>query len=88
MNNDYISRQAVIDVMKKSCNTMCVPAVKAIPTANVAEVKYGKWVKPSGFSGYVCSECGRPPKTMYEILTEYCPHCGCEMELTSKDKNE
>ena len=55
----------------------------------MGERKTGKWIKrskPTEFCTewwYVCSECGnRPLRGSFvnsEVLSEFCPHCGCRM---------
>ena len=54
------------------------------PTADVQEVRYGKWVKPSPCSQRICSCCERTPKTIFEWLPPYCPHCGARMDGDEK----
>ena len=49
------------------------------PTADVQEVRHGKWIINSdGYYPY-CSECGKEPKEM----SEFCPHCGAKMDKES-----
>lgn len=43
------------------------------PTADVAEVKRGKWRRTA--SDYECSECSYP----MDYITPYCPYCGAKM---------
>ncbi len=44
------------------------------PTADVVDVKYGKWLQD--FDGdYYCSKCGHYPKA---DVREYCPYCGAK----------
>lgn len=48
----------------------------------------GRWIENSGADGgfHFCSECRKQAFTynegndVYEVLTEYCPHCGAEMD--------
>lgn len=69
-----------------------------IPTADVAEVKHGKWVmvekeiKTDGdYDVYKCSLCGRKivcdryPTKSVEELFPYC-HCGAKMEEETESK--
>ena len=61
-----------------------------IPTADVVEVKHGKWERREDgiFYWYECSECSEhPPYDKYHNmwLSEYCPHCGAKMD--GKDTN-
>ena len=57
---------------------------KILPTADVVEVRHGRWVKsgqsfvyPHKFRNYSCSMCG------YDIekaKCNYCPNCGARMD--------
>lgn len=70
------------------CDKSNCPILNA-PTADVAEVKHGKWIKmynnPSD-GNYYCSEChkyrdivtGR--KTPRDRDFSYCPNCGARMD--------
>ena len=62
------------------------------PTANVQEVKHGKWIKDvrkqrddGEIYDYCCSLCrGAASKGEYgnyDIFTDFCPHCGTKMDL-------
>lgn len=46
------------------------------PTADVAEVKHGRWISNEFGRVYICSECGRKETTNTE---PYC-HCGAKMD--------
>ena len=58
--------------------------VRKTPTADVAEVKHGKWIHASvdmGFFRFRCSECGLDD--VYDEEREqyrYCPNCGARMD--------
>lgn len=57
-------------------------AFDKIPTADVQEVKHGKWIKEhfdseSGEFYHTCSKCGMELKETY--LDNYCPNCGVKM---------
>lgn len=49
------------------------------PTANVVEIRYGEWVKPSPSSQECCKQCGKTPKLIFGLLPDYCPWCGAKM---------
>jgi len=62
-----------------------------IPTADVEEVRHGKWVKDKSkmrgdgeIYDYCCSRCcglaGKNDYNNYSILSAYCPHCGAKMD--------
>ena len=59
--------------------------IESTPTAEVAEVKHGRWVVDrefgndvmSGEQMVICSECG---KGIFWGRQNYCPNCGARME--------
>ena len=59
--------------------------VDEMPTADVAEVKRGRWIVDrefgndvmSGEQMVICSECG---KGIFWGRQNYCPNCGAKME--------
>ena len=62
------------------------------PTADVQEVKHGKWIKDERerrddgeIYDYCCSLCkGQAVKGEYnnnDLFTDFCPHCGAKMDL-------
>lgn len=69
-----------------------VKRIKDIEPADVAPVRYGRWIKPTGMmppehhGHYECSECGawagrdwlRPWREV--LLTDFCPNCGAKMD--------
>lgn len=64
-------------------------AIDALPAADVAEVRHGRWI-PSDMGGgepdeaYICSECGEPWTLIdgnpAENNMRYCPNCGARMD--------
>ncbi len=79
-------------IKKAVCNLG--QAIKAIiknhPTADVVEVRHGKWVKVIGFDvdkrvWFMCSKCGRSvfvyPNDLdkIDVIFPYC-HCGAKMD--------
>ena len=55
--------------------------IKRMPTADVVEVKHGKWVgKPlAGYCTVMCSVCG----SVFLVNSgrwKYCPNCGAKMD--------
>ena len=55
-----------------------------VPTADVQEVRHGKWIRQDGRPEAICSECGR--NVVYQVINyrwqfeNYCPHCGAKMD--------
>ena len=81
---EYIEREVAMEVIANVSfylNPLCLKEqrkkIKAIPTADVAEVKHGKWIKDRNC--YTCSECG-----FYYFANNskanYCPNCGARMD--------
>ena len=61
-----------------------IRCISRTPTADVQEVKHGRWLMDSSGAEY-CSECLRYPfdDGEYHIsgwVSEYCPHCGAKMD--------
>lgn len=72
-----------------------VEFIKNAPTADVAEVKHGEWIKMSDADGvyWACSKCGEdiprvshfdPQFDLFPRLksiekTNFCPNCGADM---------
>lgn len=68
-------------------NDPVVIAAGVEPTANVQEVRHGKWVlyKPrreNRNATYKCSECKKVCSSYYNDVGgwNYCPHCGAKMD--------
>ena len=58
-----------------------ISIIKAMPTADVVEVRHGEW----GFDGlgWTCSECGEyglTNKAKMQVHSTYCPNCGALMD--------
>ena len=54
-----------------------------IPTADVAEVRHGKWKYVDGDLGYSdleCSECEATTLFFDDERFNYCPNCGAKMD--------
>lgn len=65
--------------------------IEDAPTADVEEVKHGKWIRMEDdfVYWYACSECkGHIPKTEYgnDAWSDYCPHCGAKMDLGDEEE--
>ena len=50
------------------------------PTADVAPVVHGKWIREDNSLGWVCSRCGRGVNNNPEGIDLYCYHCGAKMD--------
>lgn len=86
--DDLIKRQDAIGACLNGCCACvndCVDEIEKLPSAQ----KTGKWTTKSDTNPYYttwwyeCSECGQKPlRDGYEqeVLSDYCPSCGCRME--------
>ena len=50
------------------------------PTADVAPVVHGKWIREDNSLGWVCSRCGKGINADPEGIDLYCYHCGAKMD--------
>ena len=55
-----------------------------IPTADVVEVKRGKWLNIIFTQRYICSLCGNE---IYFGKDKFCSECGAKMDGTSKERD-
>lgn len=101
----YIDADRLIKVIRQDvCSTCavddecvcayadCITYIEDCPTADVKEVKHGRWEKTCvfGIRGefYRCSACElkeEVPTNEGEPLYYYCPWCGAKMDLEVKD---
>lgn len=90
----YIEKEPIIEFIKNGLNNPnktkaygydaieILTEIEFSPTADVVEVKHGKWEKKtfiifdSEKVGYHCSECN----TTWDVNTNYCPNCGAKMD--------
>lgn len=92
---DYISRQAVLDLdFDRICVTCAKPnemirqKIIELPVINHQKPKTGQWITfeamQSGFKEiwYRCSICKW--KNALLLPRNYCPNCGCRMESEAK----
>ena len=78
-------------VSKAIPTTELYDILEQIPTADVVEVKHGKWMFTPCHSEGICTNCnykiyGRPYQNTYLIVPyNFCPNCGAKMD---KEKRE
>lgn len=53
-------------------NSAACEQIKYMPTADVQEVRHGKW------AGTVCTNCGESTSDYYDC--DYCPQCGARID--------
>lgn len=99
--SEYIEREFALNVFcRENCghdyeankcnNCYTSNFINYLPTADVAEVKHGKWIQEQikienmSIVRYrnTCSECGgKADFLLRELHYSYCPHCGAKMDL-------
>lgn len=87
---EYIEREAAIKAATENdYEGYATWAIKAIPTADVAPVRHGRWIKADSnplHGDYYCSECqhgvdiGDGEETPFDRGVYYCPNCGAKMD--------
>lgn len=100
---EYINKQFAIEElenlrqkyeMQDDCDELvarvCKNAIAELPLADVAPVRYGKWLnedfpeKMATVHGMaICSVCGELSHKVehgYNVLSNYCPNCGAKMD--------
>ena len=87
--DEYIEREAAMHIAFKSpfFSDALMEEMKAIPAADVATVRHGRWIEPSrlyyGAKQYECSLCYSDTFWKKHNITEkypHCPNCGCRMD--------
>lgn len=84
---EYIERNGLLKWAREFYPEQKVFASAVInaPTADVQEVRRGKWLYEDsdiGWTDYKCSDCGNIISTVAqdEDLYSYCPYCGAKMD--------
>lgn len=82
---EYIEREEVREAFRMEFdNAYADDITDRLPTADVQEVRHGKWRYEDsdiGWTDYKCSTCGNIISTVAqdEDLYSYCPYCGAKM---------
>ena len=83
---EYIEREEAMHIAFKSpfFSDALMEEIKAIPAADVATVRHGRWVSVPHKLARVCSVCNRDePYKFADIdadVYDYCPSCGAKMD--------
>ena len=59
--------------------------IEGLPSAYVAPVRHGRWIKRKTWNFHVCSECSFETRP-YMSCMNYCPNCGAKMDLEHAQK--
>lgn len=93
---EYIEREAALEICEKEyqerlrmldyCGDIVAwnigNAIKAVPAADVAEVRHGRWAHLGG-DEWCCTECGHVITTegsWEKPILKYCEECGARMD--------
>ena len=82
IEKEYIEREKLNDMLEDFCvNESFYDALQTIPSADVAPVHHGRWVKEKTdvLIHWHCSAC-RECYYLDMPNAEYCPHCGAKMD--------
>lgn len=84
---DYIEREALLEAIDKAFDESPIEEttawmlgrriVKNFPTANVEEVRHGRWIEDGDVQ--ICSECGEEHEWA-DYRAPYCDICGAKMD--------
>lgn len=87
--DEYIKREQVLKLLESaqawnwSMNTL-YDEMKDLPSADVAPVVHGEWMRYSRTLWHYCSVCLEDAlmskSTGTEVLSSFCPHCGAKMD--------
>lgn len=91
---EYIKRDSVINLIKlmEYSNGVIecyadefISDINAIPSADVTEVKHGRWLwelADNGWADHICSKCGYTINTDVHVIVDYnyCANCGAIMD--------
>lgn len=89
MTNNYVSKQAAIDIVVSECGKWTGLAkeiskqLKQLPSADVAPVVHSTWIENGDPLMLTCGNCG------YGVMrynnTRFCPNCGAKMDGERKE---
>ena len=88
--DEYISREAVINITAETGAWETQNRVRELPAADVQPVKHGRWIIDYAEGRKIyhahCSECGKEPTRniggdyYIDKLSDFCPNCGAKNE--------
>ncbi len=80
----YFNADILIEIIKNDCMEQsyyskkdAIDCVECMPTADVVEVKRGKWITDES-EVVICSECGEE-HYWQEFRASFCDNCGADM---------
>ena len=79
---DLINNEVVFKTVYKDLAEF----IKSAPSADVAPVRHGRWVQK--IDHYICSVCGDDCWAFSAPEYNYCPNCGCRMDLSEGEPHD
>lgn len=90
--SDYISREAAMEIVKRTSGDYAAAfsEIRKLPAADVEPVRHGEWLRTdddwSSLVTIQCSACGgewcfEVDEDVQLLGYNYCPGCGCKMDL-------
>lgn len=94
---EYLEKAALVRILRAKaemgrlseysvCFDNVAKMIELLPTADVAEVKHGKWVEPHWRNSVSCANCSICGAEAYHYdfhgvqkTYRYCPNCGAKM---------
>lgn len=88
MTNEFVDKNEVLEIIRRTCGDYATAWAKVahLPSLDVTPIIHGKWCwypDERDRQELCCSECEEfAPYNGdgFQILTEYCPHCGAKMD--------
>lgn len=82
---EYIDRTAAITSPLWATDLCPAAVLSRLPSADVAPVVHGEWMRYSRTLWHYCSVCLEDAlmskSTGTEVLSSFCPHCGAKIDL-------
>lgn len=90
--SDYISREAAMEIVKRTSGDYAAAfsEMRKLPAADAEPVRHGEWLRTdddwSSLVTIQCSACGgewcfEVDEDVQLLGYNYCPGCGCKMDL-------
>lgn len=96
--SDYISREAAMEIVKRTSGDYAAAfsEIRKLPAADAEPVRHGEWLRTdddwSSLVTIQCSACGgewcfEVDEDVQLLGYNYCPGCGCKMDLEDENND-
>lgn len=97
--SDYISREAAMEIVKRTSGDYAAAfsEIRKLPAADAEPVRHGEWLRTdddwNSLVTIQCSACGgewcfEVDEDVQLLGYNYCPGCGCKMDLEAEDNDD